>query len=102
LSGRAKIGQPISFCCHSILRVLPFVFARYTKSASSDEKDNAHESHSVIHRRLDEQMRQVNLLDKVVEICSGLDATLREEIKALKETVDRNHKAAQPALWMSG
>ncbi|MBX5008125.1 DUF1515 domain-containing protein [Rhizobium lentis] len=64
----------------------------------SDEKDNAHESRSVIHRRLDEQMRQINLLDKVVEISSGVDATLREEIKALKETVDRNHASTQPAL----
>jgi hypothetical protein len=64
----------------------------------SDEKDNAHESRSVIHRRLDEQMRQINLLDKVVEISSGVDATLREEIKLLKETVDRNHRATQPAL----
>lgn len=64
----------------------------------SDEKDNAHESRSVIHRRLDEQMRQINLLDKVVEISSGVDATLREEIKALKETVDRNHASVQPTI----
>ena len=64
----------------------------------SDEKQNAHESRSVIHRRLDEQMRQINLLDKVVEISSGVDATLREEIKHLKETVDKNHAATQPAL----
>ncbi|MEH2700528.1 MULTISPECIES: DUF1515 domain-containing protein [Rhizobium] len=63
-----------------------------------DEKDNAHESRSVIHRRLDEQMRQINLLDKIVEISSGVDATLREEIKNLKETVQENHKATQPAL----
>lgn len=64
----------------------------------SDEKQNAHQSRAVIHQRLDEQMRQINLLDKVVEISSGVDATLREEIKALKETVDRNHAATQPAL----
>ncbi|WP_311043660.1 hypothetical protein [Rhizobium bangladeshense] len=64
----------------------------------SDEKDNGHESRSVIHRRLDEQMRQINLLDKVVEISSGVDSTLREEVKALKETVSEHHKAVQPAL----
>lgn len=64
----------------------------------SEEKDNAHESRSVIHRRLDEQMKQIHLLDKVVEISSGVDATLREEIKSLKETVDKNHAATQPAL----
>ncbi|QIG72946.1 DUF1515 domain-containing protein [Rhizobium phage RHph_N3_2] len=63
-----------------------------------EEKENAHDSRAVIHRRLDEQMRQINLLDKVVEISSAVDATLREEIKALKETVDKNHAATQPAL----
>ena len=64
----------------------------------SDEKDNAHESRSVIHRRLDEQMRQINLLEKVVEISSGVDATLRDEIKNHRDTVDKNHAATQPAL----
>jgi hypothetical protein len=63
-----------------------------------EEKENAHDSRAVIHRRLDEQMRQINLLDKVVEISSGVDATLREEIKALKETVDRNHASVQPTI----
>lgn len=63
-----------------------------------EEKQSAHESRAVIHRRLDEQSRQINLLDKVVEISSGVDVTLREEIKALKETVDRNHASVQPAL----
>lgn len=64
----------------------------------SDEKDNAHESRTVIHRRLDEQMRQINLLDKIVEISSGVDVTLREEIKALRETVIINHAAVQPTI----
>lgn len=64
----------------------------------SDEKQSAHQSRAVIHQRLDDQMRQINLLDKVVEISSGVDATLREEIKSLKDTVSENHKAVQPAL----
>ena len=90
-----------------ILRALGRVEGRLTgieenvsllRNELSDEKDNAHQSRAVIHQRLDEQMRQINLLDKVVEISSGVDATLREEIKALKETVDRNHAATQPAL----
>lgn len=63
-----------------------------------DEKTNAHESRTVIHRRLDEQMRQINFLDKVVEISSGVDVTLREEIKGLKATVEKNHEAVAPAL----
>lgn len=64
----------------------------------SDEKENAHESRSVIHRRLDEQAKQINLLDKVVEINSGVDAQVREELKVIKETVQKNHDAVQPTL----
>ncbi|WP_434713008.1 DUF1515 domain-containing protein [Rhizobium sp. YTUHZ045] len=64
----------------------------------SDEKENAHESRSVIHKRLDEQAKQIAHLDTTVAISGGVDATLREEIKSLKETVDKNHAATQPAL----
>jgi ferritin-like protein len=63
-----------------------------------EEKQSAHESRAVIHRRLDEQRQQIHLLDKVVEISSGVDATLREEIKSIKGTVEKNHTAVQPAL----
>ncbi|MBX4901669.1 DUF1515 domain-containing protein [Rhizobium bangladeshense] len=64
----------------------------------SDEKDNAHESRSVIHRRLDEQGKQIGHFETTVAISGAVDAQIREEIKALKETVDRNHAATQPAL----
>lgn len=64
----------------------------------SDEKDNAHQSRSVIHRRLDEQAKQISHLDTTVAITGGVDAQIREEIKSLKETVDKNHAATQPAL----
>lgn len=64
----------------------------------SEEKDNAHESRAVIHRRLDEQMKQIYLLDKVVEINAGVDAQVREELKVIKETVQKNHDAVQPTL----
>lgn len=37
-------------------------------------------------------------LDTTVAISGGVDAQIREEIKALKETVDRNHASVQPAL----
>lgn len=63
-----------------------------------DEKANAHESRSVVHRRLDEQAKQISHLDMTVAISGGVDATLREEIKTLKETVDKNHASTQPAL----
>ncbi|MBB4342161.1 DUF1515 domain-containing protein [Rhizobium leguminosarum] len=64
----------------------------------SDEKDNAHQSRSVIHRRLDEQAKQISHLDTTVAITGGVDAQIREEIKSLKDTVDKNHAATQPAL----
>ena len=34
----------------------------------------------------------------LVAMSGGVDAQIREEIKALKETVDRNHASVQPAL----
>lgn len=63
-----------------------------------DEKANAHESRSVIHRRLDEQAKQISHLDTTVAITGGVDAQIREEIKSLKETVNKNHDAVTPAL----
>jgi predicted nucleic acid-binding Zn-ribbon protein len=64
----------------------------------SDEKANAHESRAVVHKRLDDQAKQISHLDTTVAITGGVDAQIREEIKALKETVDRNHDAVTPAL----
>ncbi|MBX4972179.1 DUF1515 domain-containing protein [Rhizobium lentis] len=64
----------------------------------SDEKENAHESRSVVHRRLDEQAKQIARLDATVAISGGVEATLREEIKGLRETVEKNHASTQPAL----
>ena len=63
-----------------------------------DEKTNAHESRSVIHRRLDEQAKQISHLDTTVAITGGVDAQIREEIRSLKETVNKNHDAVQPSL----
>lgn len=36
--------------------------------------------------------------DKVVEIRAGVDAHVREELKAIEETVQKNHVAVQPTL----
>ena len=63
-----------------------------------DEKDNAHESRTVIHRRLDEQAKQISHLDTTVAITGGVDAQIRDGIKALKDTVNKNHDAVTPAL----
>ncbi|ASS57562.1 DUF1515 domain-containing protein [Rhizobium leguminosarum bv. viciae] len=90
-----------------ILRALGRVEGRLTGIEASvsliredlgDEKDNARESRSVIHRRLDEQAKQISHLDTTAAITGGVDAQIREEIKSLKETVNQNHDAVTPAL----
>ena len=63
-----------------------------------DEKHNAQESRAVIHRRLDEQAKQIGHLDTTVAISGEVDAQLRDQIAALKETVDKNHASVAPAL----
>jgi glucose-6-phosphate isomerase len=63
-----------------------------------DEKANAHESRAVIHKRLDDQAKQIYHFDTTVAISAGVDAQIREEIKTLKETVQSNHEAVAPAL----
>ncbi|MBY5828408.1 hypothetical protein ELH53_32925 [Rhizobium ruizarguesonis] len=57
---------------------------------------NAHESRAVIHRRRDEQARQIHLLDMTVTVSSNVDGQIREEIKTLKDTVEKNHEAVAP------
>ncbi|PDS63488.1 hypothetical protein CO653_23305 [Rhizobium anhuiense] len=64
----------------------------------SDEKANAHDSRAVIHARLDEQARQIAHLDTRVAISGGADAQIREEIKSLKETVEKNQETVAPRL----
>ncbi|MCJ9692985.1 DUF1515 domain-containing protein [Rhizobium sp. PRIMUS64] len=90
-----------------ILRALGRVEGRLTgiedsvshlREEVSDEKDSAHESRSVIHRRLDEQAKQIHLLDMTITVSSGVDGQIREEIKSVKETVEKNHEAVAPTL----
>ncbi|MBY5503156.1 hypothetical protein HFO82_31785 [Rhizobium leguminosarum] len=64
----------------------------------SDEKSNAHDSRAVIHKRLDEQAKQIAHLDTTVAISGGVDAQLRDQMKGLADTVAKNHEAVQPAL----
>jgi chromosome segregation ATPase len=63
-----------------------------------EEKKNAHEHRAIIHRRIDEQSQQIGHLETTVAISGEIDAQIREEIKALKETVDNNHAEVAPAL----
>ncbi|MGO7420747.1 DUF1515 domain-containing protein, partial [Rhizobium ruizarguesonis] len=90
-----------------ILRALGRVEGRLTgiednvallRKEVSDEKASAHDSRAVIHKRLDEQARQIAHLDTRMAISGGADALMREEIKTLKETVEKNHDAVGPAL----
>ncbi|WHO73958.1 DUF1515 domain-containing protein [Rhizobium sp. BT03] len=90
-----------------ILRALGRVEGRLTgiedsvshlREEVSDEKDSAHESRAVIHRRLDEQAKQIHLLDMTITVSSGVDGQIREEIKSVKETVEKNHEVVAPTL----
>ncbi|UFW65275.1 DUF1515 domain-containing protein [Rhizobium laguerreae] len=90
-----------------ILRALGRVEGRLTgmkenvallRNEVGEEKANAHDFSAVIHKRLDEQARQINYLDTRVAISGGADEHIREEIKSLKETVEKNQEAVGPAL----
>lgn len=62
------------------------------------EKDDAHESRAVIHRRLDEHAKQMAKTDETITIAGLLDAQIRDEMKALQLTVQQNHDKVEPAL----
>ncbi|MBY4591664.1 MULTISPECIES: DUF1515 domain-containing protein [Rhizobium] len=90
-----------------ILRALGRVEGRLTgieenvallRNEVRDEKANAHDSRAVIHTRLDEQARQIAHLDTRAALSGGVDAQIREEIKSLKETVEKNQETVAPAL----
>lgn len=63
-----------------------------------DEKENAHESRAVIHKRLDDQTNKFGHLEMTVAISGGVDAQLRDQIAELRKTVEENHAAVAPAL----
>ncbi|MDF0698605.1 DUF1515 domain-containing protein [Rhizobium sp. MC63] len=90
-----------------ILRALGRVEGRLTgieenvallRQEMSDEKANAHDGRAVIHKRLDEQTRQIAHLNTKVAISGGADAQIRAEIGMLKETVEKNQETVAPAL----
>ena len=63
-----------------------------------DEKNAARESRAAIHRRLDEHADDIGRLRTDVTIMGHVDAQLRDEVKALAETVEENQKSAAPSL----
>ncbi|MDK4733035.1 DUF1515 domain-containing protein [Rhizobium sp. CNPSo 3490] len=90
-----------------ILRALGRVEGRLTgieenvallRQEMSDEKANGHEGRAVIHKRLDEQARQIAHLDTRVAMTGGADVQIRAEMLTLKDTVDKNQETVGPAL----
>lgn len=63
-----------------------------------EEKENAHESRAVIHRRLDEQGKQIAKTEETIAIAGFVDAQIRDEVKALQKTVVDNHEEVAPAI----
>jgi hypothetical protein len=63
-----------------------------------DEKGMAHESRAVIHQRLDNQALQIAHMETTIAVSGQIDAQVRGEIQALKETVEKNQGIVSPAL----
>lgn len=63
-----------------------------------DEKQMAHESRAVIHQRLDNQALQIAHMETTIAVSGQIDAQVRGEIQALKETVEKNQGIVSPAL----
>lgn len=64
----------------------------------SEEKESAHESRSVIHRRLDEHAQTVAKLETTVAISGQVEAQLRDQIAALEERVKKHHAEVSPTI----
>lgn len=64
----------------------------------SEEKDTAHESRSVIHRRLDEHAQTVGKLETTVAISGQVEAQLRDQIAALDERMKKNQAEVAPTI----
>jgi archaellum component FlaC len=63
-----------------------------------DEKQMAHESRAVIHQRLDSQVQQIAHMETTIAVSGQIDAQVRGEIQALKETVEKNQESVSPAI----
>lgn len=83
-----------------IMRVLGRIEEKVEQleKAFKTEKQDAHDSRATIHRRLDEQVSQIALLDKTVEIAGMIDAQMRDRMEGLATTVADNHNAVAPSI----
>lgn len=64
----------------------------------AEERRQAHDSRSRIHERLDEQAHRIGESEKTLVAAGATVAQQRDVILTLKETVEKNHAATQPAL----
>lgn len=64
----------------------------------SDEKANAHDFSAVIHKRLDEQARQIARLDTRVAISGGADALIRENSEPSRRPSRRTRRRSRRRL----
>lgn len=63
-----------------------------------EEKQLARDSRAAIHRRLDEHADDLSDLRKDVAISAHVDAQVRNELKALTETVESNQAQVEPSV----
>ena len=63
-----------------------------------DEKLMAHESRSVIHQRLDNQVQQIAHMETTIALSGQIDVQVREELQNLKDTVEKNQEAVSPTI----
>ena len=73
-----------------LLRQLRDDFARQEAASS--------ESRARTHQRIDELIDRVGHLDSTVALAGQIDAQVRSELDALKQTVAANHAAVSPTV----
>lgn len=63
-----------------------------------DERQVARENRQGIHRRLDEQADEVAKLRTDIKVAGQVEAQVRNELIALRATVNDNHNSIQPDI----
>jgi ferritin-like protein len=63
-----------------------------------EEKQNAHDSRAVIHKRLDDQTEKIAHLETSVAISGKVDAQLRDELAELRKAVKSTQESVSPAI----
>lgn len=71
---------------------------REVKDDIKEERQVSRENRSVIHRRLDEQADEIGRLRADMMIAGSVEAQVRNELQALRDTVNANHNSIQPDI----